>query len=140
MRAGRLMLERIAELSNARANFGFETTLSGRTYVKLLGKMRRDGYRVVLFFLWLPTLELAIGRVRNRVRQGGHSIPPDTILRRYGAGLRNFFRLDRPLADEWSLYDASWTPPALIAFKKDKRLTIRQKELFRQIEVSGSAR
>src|SRR4051812_16849376 len=75
MRAGRLLLERIEELSAARENFGFETTLSGRTYVRLLAGLRRLEYRVVLFFLWLPDTELALVRVANRVRQGGHGVP-----------------------------------------------------------------
>ena len=69
-----------------RADFGFETTLSGRTYVKLLGDMQRNGYRVVLFFLWLPSADMAVARVENRVKQGGHSVPPDDIRRRYAAG------------------------------------------------------
>src|SRR5439155_14228488 len=68
LRAGRLLLERIRELANTRADFGFETTLSGRTYVKLLGGMKASGYRIVLFFLWLPSAEMAIARVENRVK------------------------------------------------------------------------
>src|SRR5580700_5422365 len=51
VRAGRLLLERIGELTERKENFGFETTLSGRTYVKLLDGMKRTGYRVILFFL-----------------------------------------------------------------------------------------
>ena len=44
LRAGRLLLERIGELAAAREDFGFETTLSGRTYARLLAGLRRDGY------------------------------------------------------------------------------------------------
>lgn len=79
VRAGRLLLERIAELSAARENFGVETTLSGRTYVRLLAGLRQEGYRVAVFFLWLPTTELALDRVANRVRQGGHDVPEADI-------------------------------------------------------------
>jgi predicted ABC-type ATPase len=42
VRAGRLLLERIRELANAQADVGFETTLSGRTYVQLLGSMKAN--------------------------------------------------------------------------------------------------
>ena len=86
MRAGRLLLERIAELAGRRADFGFETTLSGRTYVKILGDMKAIGYQVMLFFLWLPSAEMAVARVGCRVRQGGHAVPPDDIRRRHAAG------------------------------------------------------
>jgi predicted ABC-type ATPase len=79
LRAGRLLLQRIDELANQRADFSFETTLSGRTYLKLLSDMKASGYRVMLFFLWLPSAELAVARVANRVKQGGHNVPADDI-------------------------------------------------------------
>ena len=133
-RAGRLLLERIGELSRARADFGFETTLSGRTYLKLLGDMKRNGYRIVLFFLWLPSADMAVARVENRVRQGGHNVPVDAIRRRYASGLRNLFRLYRLILDGWWLYDASHLPPKLIGSEEDKHLTVKQKKLFLRIE------
>ena len=134
VRAGRLLLERISELASERADFGFETTLSGRTYVKLLGDMRPNGYRVVLFFLWLPSADMAVARVENRVKQGGHSVPPDDIRRRYAAGVRNLFRLYRPILDGWWLYNASSLPPKLIAAKERDQLTVKQKRLYCRIE------
>lgn len=137
VRAGRLFLERIGELSKERTSFGFETTLSGRTYLKILDSMKMGGYRVVLFFLWLPSPEVAISRVQNRVREGGHYIPVEVIRRRYSAGLQNFFRLFRPILDEWSLYDASCLTPKLIASKKSKQLIVKQKKLYRQIEKAA---
>jgi predicted ABC-type ATPase len=134
VRAGRLLLERIGELASERADFGFETTLSGRTYVKLLGDLRQNGYRVVLFFLWLPSADMAVARVENRVKQGGHSVPLDDIRRRYTAGVRNLFRLYRPILDGWWLYNASSLPPKLIAAKERDQLTVKQKRLYRRIE------
>ena len=134
VRAGRLLLERIGELANQRADFGFETTLSGRTYVKLLSDRKASGYRVMLFFLWLPSAELAVARVANRVKQGGHNVPPDDIRRRYAAGVRNLLQLYRPILDGWWLYDASRLPPKLIASEEGKKLTVKQKRLFGRIE------
>jgi len=134
LRAGRLLLERLAELVDQRADFGFETTLSGRTYVKVLRDMKSAGYCVCLFFLWLPSADIAVARVANRVAQGGHPVPPVDIRRRYGAGLRNLFHLYRPLFDVWRLYDASRIPPLLIASEKEGALTLKHKRLYRQIE------
>src|SRR5271168_3613615 len=82
VRAGRLLLERIRELAGERVDFGFETTLSGRTYVKRLTDMRASGFRVVLFFLWLPNVDMAVARVRKRVVEGGHGVPLEDIRRR----------------------------------------------------------
>ena len=137
VRAGRLLLERIGELSKERASFGFETTLSGRTYLKILDNMKTGGYRIVLFFLWLPSADLAISRVQNRVREGGHHIPAEVIRRRYSAGLRNFFRSYRPLLDEWWLYDASSVAPKVVAFKKNTHLITKQESRYRQIEKAA---
>lgn len=134
VRAGRLLLERIRQLEHERADFGFETTLSGRSYVKLLGEMKANGYRVVLFFLWLPNADMAVARVQNRVKQGGHNVPEDDIRRRYTAGVRNLFRLYRPICDGWWLYDASRLPPKLIASEDRRHLTVKQKRLYGQIE------
>jgi predicted ABC-type ATPase len=134
LRAGRLLLERIRELTSELADFGFETTLSGRTYVKLLRDMWAAGYRVVLFFLWLPNAEMAVIRVDNRAKEGGHRVPEDDIRRRYAAGVRNLVRLYRPILDGWWLYDASRLPPRLVAFEEQGQLTIKQKRLYRRFE------
>ncbi len=134
LRAGRLLLERIGELADQRADFGFETTLSGRTYVKLLLDMKANGYRGVLFFLWLPSADMAVARVENRVEEGGHGVPAEDVRRRYQAGVRNLFRLYRPILNRWWLYDASRLPPKLIATERDGRLDVKQKRLYRRIK------
>jgi predicted ABC-type ATPase len=134
VRAGRLLLERIKELSAAKEDFGFETTLSGRGYVRLLREMKQSGYRVMLFFLWLPSADLAVERVANRVVQGGHAVPEADVRRRYASGLRNLFQLYRPQVDAWLLYDARRLPPALIAWEVDGIFTAIQADQFGQIQ------
>jgi predicted ABC-type ATPase len=133
MRAGRLVLTRIKELAEARQDFGFETTLAGKSYVKLITDLKRSGYQVVLFFLWLPNAEMAVARVANRVRQGGHDIPEATIRRRFEAGLRNFFRLYVPLVDSWHLYDGSQLPPSSLASGSEGVIQEHQPERYRMI-------
>ena len=126
LRAGRLLLERIHESVRARVDFAFETTLAGRSYARMLKTFREEGYRVVLFFLWLPSVELAVSRVAMRVRQGGHHVPEADIRRRYTAGLRNFFGLYRSVLDAWWLYDASELPPVLIEGVDNGQPEVRQ--------------
>jgi predicted ABC-type ATPase len=137
VRSGRLLLERIRELAGERVDFGFETTLSGRTYVKRLTDMRASGFRVVLFFLWLPNVDMAVARVRKRVAEGGHGVPLEDIRRRYAAGIQNLFRLYRSLAHEWRLYDASRLPPRLIAMEVNGQLVVKQIKQFRRIEAQA---
>lgn len=130
VRAGRLLLERIRELTSARHDFGFETTLSGRTYRRILERMRIDGYTVNLVFLWLPSVDLAVSRVANRVRQGGHGIPEMDIRRRFQAGLRNLRELYMPLCDNCWIYDASVIPPIEIAASEYGQLHVSRSDLF----------
>jgi len=85
--AGRLMLKRIRELIAEKKSFGFETTLAGRGYVNLLRQLKRLGYRVFLYFLWLPNSLVAVERVAQRVRKGGHDIPEATIRGNYSPAL-----------------------------------------------------
>ena len=94
--------------------FALETTLSGRRYARLIPGWQRIGYEVVLIFLWLPKVELAIERVRERVRQGGHDVPEKVIRRRYEAGWRNFNLAYKRLVDRWFLYDNAGRIPVLL--------------------------
>lgn len=114
IRAARLMLEMIDECLKRGESFSIETTLSGRTYARMIPQWKLAGYEVVLFFLRLPNEDLAIRRVAERVAQGGHNIPESVIRRRSHAGLDNFMSLYKPLVDTWRMYDNSSEAPFLI--------------------------
>jgi predicted ABC-type ATPase len=113
--AGRAMLRRLDELGAGRRDFGFETTLASRSLVPRIRRLARAGYECHLVFLWLPNADLAVARVADRVRLGGHAVPEQTIRRRYRSGLRNFFALYRPLTTTWRMYDNSTYELRLIA-------------------------
>ncbi len=113
-RAGRLMLEEIHEKVSQNKSFAFETTLSGRTYVKLLRECRKRGYHIVLVFLSLPSADMAVARVAARVTQGGHNVPEADIRRRFAAGLNNFHDVYKGAVDGWTLYDNSGNVPIVI--------------------------
>ncbi len=112
--AGRLFLSELDRLAEARASFAFESTLSGLTYVARLKNWKQAGYRLEFVFLKLPSVRLALRRVANRVRQGGHHVPKADVERRFVRGWENFARHYRPLADHWEVYDNSRQPPELL--------------------------
>ncbi|MGB7343847.1 MAG: AAA family ATPase [Pirellulaceae bacterium] len=123
--AGRLMLDRIDELASAKETFAFETTLAGRAHTKRLQRMKTEhGYRVVMFFVWLPSVKQAIARVAIRVREGGHDIPEPTILRRYRLGIQNFGRLYAPIIDHWVVYDGSSRPAVIVVEEENSTRTV----------------
>lgn len=114
--AGRLMLARLRELAAHHRSFAFETTLASRTFAPWIADLRREqNFTFHVVFLWLPTSEFALDRVRQRVRSGGHDVPEATVRRRYQRGLVNFLNLYRPMADTWLCYDSSRASPRLVA-------------------------
>jgi predicted ABC-type ATPase len=117
--AGRVMLARLHELARRRMSFAFETTLASRSLAPWLTTLKRDGYSIHMLFLWLPSADFALDRVADRVRMGGHSVPAETVRRRYRTGIRNFFNLYERLASTWRMYDNSGDVPRLIAARLD---------------------
>ncbi len=109
--AGRLLLSELDRLTNAGISFALESTLSGRTYVEWIQRMKERGYTVEMLFLRLESPELAIKRVAHRVKQGGHHVPPEDVRRRYVRGWHNFEQQYPPLADAWAVYENSGAVP-----------------------------
>lgn len=116
IQAGRLMVDRMLHLLKEGTTFAFETTLSTRSYVKLIKQAQKRGYFVTLLFFALDTPEQAVRRVAKRVSLGGHFIPTDVVNRRFHAGLENLFSLYMPVVDYWALYDNSRIPSQKVAF------------------------
>lgn len=116
IKAGRLMLEEIASRVAARDSFAFETTLAGSNYLRHIKRWQNVGYRVSLFFLSLPSVELAIARVAERVQQGGHDIPESVIRRRFISGRLNFERYYQEAVDAWAVYDNSGDEPLMLSW------------------------
>lgn len=115
IKATKVMLERIQELLERKVTFGVETTLSTKTLAKILVQAKQLGYTINLVFFWLSMPQLAVERVALRVKSGGHDIPIDTILRRYGNGIDNLFNVYMPIVDYWIIIDNSGKSGALVA-------------------------
>ena len=137
IKAGRLVLAQIHEFAEKGVDFGFETTLSGKSYVRLLKKLKEERYKLHLFFLWIPGPQLAIERIKERVSEGGHDVPVQDIRRRFDRSIANFFKLYQPLLDSWIVFNNSDIIPTLIAKSKDGKLFIFDGQLFNNIDKSG---
>lgn len=118
--AGRIMLQRIDELLQLGSDFAIETTLATRSYVHLVRRAKAMGYNVSLIYIWLNTPELALQRVAERVRKGGHNIPPDVVKRRYFKGKKNLFELFMPVCDTWLVADNSLGQLVVLARKESE--------------------
>lgn len=116
--AGRILFRKMETFSMDGLTFAFESTLSGHGHIKRIRLLRQKGYRVVIYYLKLASPELAIERVKNRVREGGHDIPEKQLRRRFNRSWRNFIQIYRELADEWIVFDNSEDVPIVVEESK----------------------
>ena len=133
IKAGKLVLGQIHEFAGMGIDFGFETTLSGKTYVKLFNGLKKKGYDLHLFFLWIPSTQLALARIKDRVAEGGHNVSQEDVKRRFDRSMLNFFKIYRPLLDSWMLFNNAGIKPLLIAEEKSKKTAVIEEGLFLNI-------
>ena len=136
IQAGRLMLARLRELLAAGETFALETTLATRHYVRFIAEAKNQGYFVSLFFFWLNSPDLAVSRVGERVREGGHHIPEPVIRRRYEWGLRQFFTAYCTAVDSWSFIDNSDGAGQLIAANAAGETVVTNAFLWQQLTAT----
>lgn len=133
IKAGKLVLKSIAEFASAGRDFGFETTLAGRTHLALFRKLRSGGYRIHLYFLWVPAPALSLLRIKNRVLDGGHNVPAADVLRRFHRSISNFFGTYAEAASTWMLFDNSGARPVLAARRVNGSVVVEDEQAYSRI-------
>lgn len=108
-------------------------------FVAFINDLKQKGYKTHLFFLWIPSVDLSIARIKDRVARGGHDVPELDVRRRFDRGISNFFKLYEPLLDLWILFYNSTEKPHLIAKKEDGILTLEDEERYNKIKKSAGA-
>ncbi|MCD4831037.1 MAG: zeta toxin family protein [Anaerohalosphaeraceae bacterium] len=131
--AGRLFLDEVHKNISKRIDFAFETTLAGRSQINLLKKLRKDGWQIVLFFLWIPNADFSKDRVRQRVEEGGHDIPDDAIYCRYPRIMYNLVNIYLSLCDKVSCYDNSNPEPIPVFEQVSENQNIIDIEIYEKI-------
>ena len=112
--AGKLLIRQIDDCIQKKQSFAFETTLSGKGYERKIKRWKKQGYEIIIYYLKLPSVELAIERVRFRVALGGHNVPENDIRRRFSRSWTNFIAIFKPMADSWIIFDTSISPPKIL--------------------------
>lgn len=112
--ASRLFLREIDAAIIQREDFAFETTLAGRSYLKLVRRLRAEGWRIELIYLALPSMAMSKLRVAERVAHGGHNIPAADIERRFARSLANLLDLFSQEVDACRCFMNSSTLPELV--------------------------
>ncbi len=112
--AGKLFLAELDRIARSGESFAFESTLSGLVYASRLKKWKAAGYWIEIVYLKINSPQLALRRIAARVRQGGHNVHREDVLRRFVRSWTNFVGIYRPMADRWSVYDNSDVNPQLL--------------------------
>ena len=137
VQAGRIMLTRMDELLQKGETFAFETTLATKSYKQKIEWAQANGYEVTLLFFWLDSPNMAKKRVAQRVAEGGHSIPSQTIERRYHNGIANLFAIYIDMVDICYIFDNSEGERTPIAKKyKGGKEIIYNTDLYNQMKNS----
>lgn len=131
--ASRLFLREIERHIQAGRDFAFETTLSGRGYLHLVQRLRALGWRVELFYLALPTVEMSVLRVAERVAHGGHAIPRPDIERRFPRSLHNFLHVYGSIVDVTRCFLNSGETPQLVFVQQGEDQALAQPDIFEQL-------
>jgi len=131
--ASRIFLSEIEEHIAAKEDFAFETTLSGRSYLRLIKRLRNDGWRVELVYLALPSVEMSRLRVAERVAHGGHNIPLRDIERRFPRSLHNLFHLFSHAVDHCICFMNDGDEPVLLFEQNGENRKIAYEALYHQL-------
>ncbi len=132
--ASRLFLSEIERHIQARRDFGFETTLAGRGYLRLIRRLRADGWKVELIYLALPNAEMAKLRVAERVSHGGHDIPAADIERRFLRSLENLFTVYASLVDRTVCFLNSGETPEIVFTQQGEKSEEKQAAIMQLLQ------
>ena len=128
--AGRFALQEIQKAINEGRSFCFETTLSGLGWRNTIELAKNAGFHVVIYFIYVGTLDASIKRIAKRVKEGGHNIPIKVVKRRTRRSFYNFWFLYRHLCDEWFAIDNSQSKSKLLCSSADfEALNLKQKKV-----------
>ena len=136
--AGRVLLAEIKDKIQKGHSFAFESTLSGLTYASIIKEAKKQGYEIIIYFVFLNKVSLNISRIKKRVEQGGHHIPTKTVRRRHLRCFENFWNIYRLLSDEWIILDNSKIKPKLIQKSRlFNKMSEREQTQFSKKAVKG---
>lgn len=102
--AGRKFILAIEDVLKRKKSFAVESTLSGTYLLKIIKKAKKSAYRISIIYVFIDNPNIALERIKSRVKSGGHDVPKEDILRRFSRSTNNFWKLYMPVADDWTIF------------------------------------
>jgi predicted ABC-type ATPase len=81
---------------------------------------------------------MAINRIKERIKRGGHSVPEDDVKRRFQRSGNNFLMIYRHLVDRWVMYYNGNERLLFVAEGLSDKITIQEDEIY-SLFVKGAA-
>ena len=129
-RAGKIFFQKVNQLVKDKASFVIETTLSGKYTINIIDKLKREGYKVKMVYVFVETPFLSIERIKIRVQTGGHHVSDDDVIRRFSRSKVNFWNTYKDMVDGWEVYDNSGKNFMPVAIGKRSDYIIINNEIF----------
>ena len=104
IKSGLIALNKIVNLMQEKKSFNWETTTFNRVLIKNIKIAKSLGYKINLFFVTVQNCNIALQRIRERVKKGGHDIEPELVKIRF---LHRFEHLNEvlPYVDNAIFFD-----------------------------------
>ena len=104
IQAGKEFRSQINKLFHEQKSFAMESTLSGVGHIKTIEIARKIGYKIIIIYIFVDDYNSCIARIQTRVKNGGHPVPKEDVIRRYSRSKQHFWNTYKDLADHWILY------------------------------------
>ncbi len=129
-RAGKIFFQKVNQLVKENASFVIETTLSGKYTAKIIDKLKKQGYKIKMVYVFVETPQLSIERIKVRVRKGGHHVSDEDVIRRFSRSKENFWDVYRDMVDSWEVYNNSGKKFMPVAIGKGMHYIIMDNDMF----------
>jgi len=129
-RAGKIFFQKVNELVKENASFVIETTLAGKYTAKIIDKLKKQGYKIKMVYVFVETPQLSIERIKVRVRKGGHHVSDEDVIRRFSRSKENFWDVYRDMVDGWEVYNNSGKKFMPVAIGKGMNYIIIDNDMF----------
>jgi len=130
LQAGKMFLKKLQDHINKNKSFVVETTLAGRYFIRIIEELKKKKYKIILIYISIASPEEAVNKVKQRVKGGGHSVPEEDVVRRFGRSKSNFWNIYKNSVDSWKIYFSVEENFVPVAFSEKNRYSIIDDGLF----------
>ena len=131
LQAGKMFLKKLQDHIKENKSFVVETTLAGKYYFpRIIEELKRKKYEIILIYIFIASAAEAVNKVKQRVKKGGHSVPEEDVVRRFGRSKSNFWNLYKNSVDSWKIYFSVEENFVPVAFGEKNRYNIVDDGLF----------